>query len=450
MSIDKVRGSLDAMGVTPSRKLGQNFIVDESISQWVVDQLALAPMDTVVEIGPGTGSLTQHVVGKVEKLILIEFDARLAELLRTQYALEDSVTVIHEDAVRYDTRQLMAEGPIKLLSNLPFSAGGAIMRNFLERPSVVEKAVFILQKEVVERMLASPRSKEYGVLTLRVQAEWEVRPLKLLPPEVFHPRPIIESSVIALTPRRDPLPVYDDRLFDQLIRRGFAQRRKQVRKQMPEEPTWDVVCAELGISETARAEEVSLEQWVEMTRLYDDHPLKNVAQKDDEIFDVVDENDEVLRQERRDVVHQEDLLHRAVHIYIFNKRKEVFLQKRSRLKDKCPGMWGSSAAGHLDAGESYIACAVRELQEEAGISLEAYEMQKVTKLAPKEETGWEFIELYLVRHDGALRYPCSEVETGIWMGINEVSTWLEKRPQDFSPGFGECWRAFQSAMAGRQ
>ncbi len=109
--------------------------------------------------------------------------------------------------------------------------------------------------------------------------------------------------------------------------------------------------------ETARAEEISLEQWVELTRYYDDHPLKDKAQDGGELFDVVDEEDQRSSGRRpvREVVHREDLLHRAVHVFVFNKhRKELFLQKRSRrLKDKHPGVWDSSAAGHLDAGEGY-------------------------------------------------------------------------------------------------
>ena len=123
----------------------------------------------------------------------------------------------------------------------------------------------------------------------------------------------------------------------------------------------------MGVAETVRAEELSLEQWVELTRHYDAHPLRDVPQSGDELFDVVDEDDTVQRQERRAVVHAEGLLHRAVHVFAFNKRGELFLQKRSGLKDVHPGLWDSSAAGHLDAGEDYEAGAVREVEEELGV-----------------------------------------------------------------------------------
>jgi len=139
----------------------------------------------------------------------------------------------------------------------------------------------------------------------------------------------------------------------------------------------------------------------------------------------------VLRTEKRAVVHAENLLHRAVHILVFNKRNEVFLQKRSKLKDKHPGVWDSSAAGHLD-----------ELQEELGIT-EA-PLKFITKLPPSEQTGWEHIGLYLAAHMGSVRYPCSEVECGLWLTQEQIDVWVEKRPQDFASGFLVCWEAFKS------
>jgi 16S rRNA (adenine1518-N6/adenine1519-N6)-dimethyltransferase len=238
--------------------------------------------------------------------------------------------------------------------------------------------------------------------------------------------------------------VYDARLFDEIVRRGFSQRRKQVRKQMPDTGDWEEAAKLIDVPETARAEEISLEQWVDLTRYYDDHPLKDNPQDGDEIFDVVDEGDNVLRQETRDVVHREGLLHRAVHLFVFNKRKELFLQKRSRLKDRNPGVWGGSAAGHLNAGESYEPAAIRELAEELGVH--GAEIQDVGGVAACENTGWEHIRLYLAQHDGAMRFPCSEVESGQWFLLDEARAWIAARPQDFSSGFIECWKVFDGML----
>ncbi len=199
----------------------------------------------------------------------------------------------------------------------------------------------------------------------------------------------------------------------------------------------------LGVTETARAEELSLEQWVELTRCYDDHPLRDMPQKGEELFDVVDEGDEVVGQEQREVVHAESLLHRAVHVFLLNKRGELFLQKRSRLKDVHPGRWDSSAAGHLDAGEDYEAAAVRELDEELG--QDEVDLRRVGRIPASEATGWEFVELFGARQSGPVRFPCSEIEYGQWFPLPEVAAWIARRPGDFATGFLECWRLWEEA-----
>ncbi len=444
MNQSEIKNVLNDKGVNPSKKLGQNFLTDSNVSKWIVDQLLPTADDVVVEVGPGTGALTEHVVGRVRHVILVEFDARLAEYQQQKYEGREDVEVHHCDGARFDTNLLLKYGPVKFLGNLPYSSGGAIMRNFMKKPSHIVRAVLMLQKEFIDRIVSPPRLKSYGVLSLRMQSEWESHPVKTVPPEAFHPRPIIDSTVMVCKPLPlDKFPTYDLRLFDELIRRGFAQRRKQVRKQMPEAPAWEEVAASMGIAETARAEELSVEQWIELTRKYDDHPLKDIAQRPDEVFDVVDENDQVIRQESRATVHAEGLLHRAVHILVFNKYKEVFIQKRSLLKDTYPGAWDSSAAGHVDSGESYTACALRELEEELGIELDEEEIQELAQLSPSENTGWEFVHLYLARWDGQLRYPCSEIETGVWIKLEELEEWVRARPEDFASGFLGCWKAFK-------
>ena len=445
MNYEAVRTFLKEADILPSKQMGQNFLTDETVCQKMVEQLQICPEDTVVEVGPGAGSITQKILAsdRLRKLILIEFDERLADQLLRSLGEDERVTVIHADAAQFDTRVLFAQQPVKLIGNLPFSAGGAIMKNFLDAPSPVSRAVLMLQKEVVDRLTAVPRTKDYGVLSVRMQSRWDISAGQIVPPEALHPRPRIDSAITVLTPRKKQLPVYDLKLFDSLLRRAFSQRRKQMAKQMPDHLEWSEAIKDLDISPTARAEELSLELWVELTRRYDDHPLKDTPQKGSELFDVVDENDVPVRTETREVVHRDDLLHRAVHIFIFNKHREMFLQKRSRLKDKCPSLWDSSAAGHLDAGGSYEETATRELKEELDIEVPLNELAYIT---PSENTGWEFIKVFGGRHDGAVRYPASEVETGMWLGMSELQTWVTQRPQDFAPGFIECWIAFTEKL----
>lgn len=433
---------LNGLGVHPSKAMGQNFLIDPEVAKGIVAALRPAPDDVVIEIGPGTGALSEHLVGKVRRLVLVEFDRKLAAYLRDKYADDPSVDVHEGDATEFDLRPYFAEGTVKAIGNLPYSCGGEILRRFLDPPTPISDAVFMLQKEVAHRLMADPRSKAYGRMTLMIGVGWKVEPLTSLSPEPFFPKPAVDSSVIRVT-RREPgeIAPFDRRVFDRLLRSGFAQRRKQLKRRLPlEGKSWDDVCEELDLSPTARAEELSLDDWLRLARHVDPHPLKNIPQSADEMFDVVDQDDVVTGQRSRAEVHAEKLLHRAVHVFVFNRNGELFLQKRSLLKDTAPGLWDSSSSGHLDVGESYAEGAKRELAEELGVEVDPHE---IAKIDPCEDTGWEFVSLFRAEHRGPFRWPCSEIETGEFFSEAVIADWLERRPGDFASGFRECWRRFR-------
>jgi len=425
--------------IRPSKQLGQNFLVDANIARWIVERLDPQPDDAVVEVGPGTGALSEHLAGRVRRLVLVEFDTRLAAWLREKFAGRDDVEVHHADGAKFDIRGLFKHRPVKFLGNLPYSSGGAILRNFLNRPHPFERAVIMLQKEVIDRLAAGPGTKDYGVLSLRVQCGWHVEPLRTVPPEAFHPRPHIDSSVAVLRPR-DPAEFapYDARLFDELIRRGFAQRRKQLGKQLPAHPPWSDVAEQLGLPPTTRAEELTLARWIDVARAYDDHPLKETPQHHGEVFDVVDENDDVTGTATRAEVHANRLMHRAVHVFLRNKRGDILLQQRSMLKDVHPGDWDSSVSGHLDAGETYEQAAHREIREEMGVA--SAELREIARIAPCPNTGWEHVRLFTGDHHGAVRFPSAEIQAAQWFPPAEIDAWTRARPSDFATGFLECWR----------
>lgn len=448
MKATQIHQVLDSYSITPSKSLGQNFLVDENIAQWIVRQLEIEPGDCVVEVGPGTGALTEHIAPLCRKLILVEYDARLAEYQRTRWADSPHVEVHHADGATWDPRRLFAEQPVKFMGNLPYSAGGAILANFLTAPCAFSRAVVMLQKEFIDRILAQPGDDAYGLLSLRIQRDWIPRALKTVPPEAFSPRPGIDSTVMLLTPRpATEFPPYDHRLMDELMRRCFAQRRKQMRKQLPESPPWEEVAARLGLSPTARAEELGLAQWINLTRQYDSHPLADVAQKDEELFDVVNANDQVIGQATRKEVHAQGLMHRAVHILVFNKKHDCLLQKRSLFKDRQPGVWDSSAAGHLDAGEDYETAAARELEEELGIR--DAKLIEVGSLPPSKGSGWEHVRLYAARHDGKVHFPAAEIEGVLPFPAAMIDQWLQRRPQDFAPSFALCWAMVRDMLGER-
>ena len=158
----------------------------------------------------------------------------------------------------------------------------------------------------------------------------------------------------------------------------------------------------------------------------------------DEIFDVVNERDEVVGQKPRREVHRLKLNHRAVHVLVFNSLGELFLQKRSMSKDCFPGVWDSSASGHVDSGEGYDACAVRELREEIGLQLDA-PPQRLFKVSACAETGHEFVWVYQCVAEGPFTLHPQEIERGGWFAAAPLDRWLTASPGDFASGFVLIW-----------
>lgn len=159
----------------------------------------------------------------------------------------------------------------------------------------------------------------------------------------------------------------------------------------------------------------------------------------DEIFDVVDEHDRPIGRELRREVHRQRLRHRAVHILVFNSRGQVFLQKRSMSKDSSPGLWDSSSSGHLDSGEKYDACAIRELREEIGLQLSGA-LEPLFKIEACAETGQEFVWVYQCKAEGPFTLHKEEIERGDWFHPSEVTSWIRRAPDDFAPAFRLVWQ----------
>jgi isopentenyl-diphosphate delta-isomerase type 1 len=170
---------------------------------------------------------------------------------------------------------------------------------------------------------------------------------------------------------------------------------------------------------------------------------KGAFQVTEEIFDVVNERDEVIGHAPRSEVHARSLLHRAVHVLVFNARGEVFLQKRSMFKDRQPGVWDSSASGHVDNGEDYDACAVREVREELGVKL-AQPPTRLFKFDASAATDQEFCWVYQTRHEGPFTLPPEEIERGGWYAPAEVTRWIADRPQEFATAFVAIWQRLRS------
>lgn len=158
----------------------------------------------------------------------------------------------------------------------------------------------------------------------------------------------------------------------------------------------------------------------------------------EEIFDVVNERDEVIGQRPRHEVHRLGLMHRAVHVLVFNSRGQVFLQKRSMNKDRQPGLWDSSSSGHVDSGEDYDTCAVRELGEELGLRPSA-PPHPLFKLPASAQTDQEHVWVYRCQAEGPFTLHPDEIERGDWFAPEAVTRWMAERPQDFATALLVIW-----------
>ena len=441
MTLSDILAALREIRVSPAKTLGQNFLHDQNLARWIVDQAQITPDDYVVEIGPGLGALTRFILEKGAHVLAIEKDARLAGFLRAHFP-NQRLEVLNSDALKFDPRSLFAHRTVKLLGNLPYNVSSVLLLRFLEQPSPISLLLLMLQKEVAERLSASPSTHDYGALTLRVQLHHHVKYLRTVPATVFFPRPEVDSAVVRILPR-DPLelPQHDDQLLRRLVRAGFSQRRKQLRKLIREHiKDWDTVSRRLNIGANARAEELSLPQWIALANCIAPPPDPDTAVNRNERFPIVDKKDRILRYANRSEVHGNNLRHRAVHILIFNEAGELYLQQRSRWKDRHPLKWDSSAAGHVAFRESYDETARRELKEELGTTVP---LHKVSKVSASQRTDHEFIWLYRGLTSGDLVPDNSEIEQGAFFRPAVIDGWTSARPEDFAPGFLECWKAYR-------
>jgi 16S rRNA (adenine1518-N6/adenine1519-N6)-dimethyltransferase len=449
MKLSEIHHILREIQVTPVKTLGQNFLHDQNLARWAVQQARISAGDFVLEIGPGLGALTAPALDAGAKVLAIEKDGRLANFLRQHFAGRD-FEIVHGDALDFAIAKLFPRGAIKLLGNLPYYISTPLLQRFLQQPTPITLSVLMLQKEVAARLAAGPGSRDYGILALVVQSQCRVEFLRTVPASVFLPQPDVDSAFVRLTPRLpNELPEHDRTRFLALVRRGFSQRRKQLGKRLKNEVAdWPRAAAAIGASLQARAEELSLEQWIALANFDQPVPFRSVGTDPAEEFAVVDEFDRVSGSAPRAEVHGNNLRHRAVHIFLFNGAGELLLQKRSRWKDRHPNVWDSSAAGHVGAGEEYNATAARELREELGVTAE---LELIAKLPASEQTGQEFIQLYSGRHDGPFEPAREEIDLVEFFAPEVIARWIAERPADFAPGFLECWRAHRKAAghAGR-
>lgn len=209
------------------RSLGQNFLVDPNLQRKIVDALAPGPGDTVIEIGPGQGALTEHLAPRAGKLVAVELDDALAARLDARYADDARIRVVHADILAWDPADALSPSGVKVVGNIPYNITSPILFRLLEWRPAPERIVLMVQREVADRLLAPPGVSAYGALTVGVRAEADVERLFEVGRRAFRPVPNVDSTVVALRPKEPRPPTGSLR---DLTRAAFGMRRKQLQK----------------------------------------------------------------------------------------------------------------------------------------------------------------------------------------------------------------------------
>lgn len=254
---DSVRRLLDEWGVEPSRRFGQNFVTDPNTIRRIVDLAGVEAGDHVVEIGPGTGSLTTALLDAGADLTAVEIDHGLARLLRHRFP---ELRLIEADALAVDWSELLAPaGRWSLVANLPYNVAATIVVDVLERATVVQHMVVMVQKEVGDRLCASPGSRGAGIPSVAVALTGTAKVIAAIPPTVFLPRPHVDSVLVEVHRRPADVDSGPVEILN-LARRAFGQRRKMLRRSLGDVASADVF-ARAEVEPTARPEELDLRAW---------------------------------------------------------------------------------------------------------------------------------------------------------------------------------------------
>jgi 16S rRNA (adenine1518-N6/adenine1519-N6)-dimethyltransferase len=252
-------------GFTPVKKYGQNFLTDGNIRAKITDAAEPADADLVIEIGPGLGALTFALAERAGRVIAVEADEKLLPLL-TEAAGEAAATNVEIVSMDFLEYALPTSGGYKLVGNLPYYITTPILIRAAEAANLPRLAVFMMQREVAKRVTAAPGGRIYGSVSVAVQYRFDTEYLFDVSREVFTPKPNVDSAVIRLRPRLDARKAKDEKIFFALVRAGFGQRRKMLRNSLRAagfaDAAVEAALAEAGVAGTARAEELSVDDFI--------------------------------------------------------------------------------------------------------------------------------------------------------------------------------------------
>ena len=266
---------LNRFKLRADKKLGQNFLIDKNVVRQIVEAAELSEADTVLEVGPGIGTLTQGLAESKAKVVTVELDTRLLPVLATTLNGYDNVRVVHGDILKVNIMEEVGAPSFKVCANLPYYITTPIIFALLEKRLPMERLVAMVQKEVAERMAAQPGGKEYGALSVAIQYYTEPKIAFIVPPTSFIPAPVVESAVIVCKRReKPPVEVCDEGLFFRVVKAAFSLRRKMLSnslKNMGIKSEQVAKWLELaGVDGKRRAETLSLEDFAKLTNSFNE------------------------------------------------------------------------------------------------------------------------------------------------------------------------------------
>lgn len=261
---------LNKYGLRANKKLGQNFLINESIIYDIVKKANVTKEDVVIEIGPGLGSLTKELIKNAKKVIAIELDPNMIDILKSRFGIFDNFEVIYGDVLKIDLEELIkGYDSVKVVANLPYYITTPIIMKLLEDKLKIKSITVMVQKEVGERICATHKDKEYGAITVSVQYYSEPQIIIDVPKENFLPAPEVDSCVIRLDMReKPPVSLKDEKLFFRLVKGAFTQRRKTINNSLTcsGKSKEEIMAAlnKLGIDSKLRAENLSIQQYADI------------------------------------------------------------------------------------------------------------------------------------------------------------------------------------------
>jgi 16S rRNA (adenine1518-N6/adenine1519-N6)-dimethyltransferase len=274
----EITGMLAAAGVRPRKRFGQHFLIDGNLMRRLVESAELEPSDCVLEVGAGTGGLTDLIVGRVRELICVEIDRDLYVILEDRFREASGVTLIRGDVLESKHRLMdkvdravrggNRDGCVKLVANLPYQVATPLVMNLLLDYRQMRRLAFTLQREVADRITAQPNRKAYGPLSILSQSLCEIKQVAKISPEAFWPRPTVGSSMIRMDVGKTPFGNRDElRGFAALVRATFDHRRKTLRSALGyavSEQIRDRICEH--VDATRRPESFTVEEWLDIYR----------------------------------------------------------------------------------------------------------------------------------------------------------------------------------------